>query len=362
MKKLVSLLTLLALLLSLAGCGDNGAKQPDEPKDPPAPSAAQPDDKEPAGEPAESFDTKYAWSLSTTYATGSPMVDGYFTFAELLSDYTDGAIDLQVFPDGTLYGETDAIMAVKGGELEFTGSGPIAITTHMEEYGFITAPFMITSWDQMEQLWSSDLIGKALDDMETSYNTKNVGGLSYRGFRNTSCSKPVTNVDDFQGVLLRMNTNAVMNAVFNGIGAVCVPISLNELYSSLQNGAVQASEGPWEQMVTYNLYEVQDYIMETRHLADSTCIWMDNALYDSLPAHYQAAVDRAAQEAAALIQENCTAQEADYLKTMQDKGCELVACDISGFIANAETAWNDLFASTWTVTTLDEVRSMAGIA
>ena len=43
-----------------------------------------------------------------------------------------------------------------------------------------------------------------------------------------------------------MNTNAVMNAVFNGIGAVCVPISLNELYSSLQNGAVQASEGPWE--------------------------------------------------------------------------------------------------------------------
>ena len=47
---------------------------------------------------------------------------------------------------------------------------------------------------------------------------------------------------------------------------------------------------------------------------------------------------------------------------MQDKGCELVACDISGFIANAETAWNDLFASTWTVTTLDEVRSMAGIA
>ena len=156
-------------------------------------------------------------------------------------------------------------------------------------------------------------------------------------------------MDDFQGVLLRMNTNAVMNAVFNGIGAVCVPISLNELYSSLQNGAVQASEGPWEQMVTYNLYEVQDYIMETRHLADSTCIWMDNALYDSLPAHYQAAVDRAAQEA-------------DYLKTMQDKGCELVACDISGFIANAETAWNDLFASTWTVTTLDEVRSMAGIA
>lgn len=253
-------------------------------------------------------------------------------------------------------------MAVKGGELEFTGSGPIAITTHMEEYGFITAPFMITSWDQMEQLWSSDLIGKALDAMETSYNTKNVGGLSYRGFRNTSCSKPVTNVDDFQGVLLRMNTNAVMNAVFNGIGAVCVPISLNELYSSLQNGAVQASEGPWEQMVTYNLYEVQDYIMETRHLADSTCIWMDNALYDSLPAHYQAAVDRAAQEAAALIQENCTAQEADYLKTMQDKGCELVECDISGFIANAETAWNDLFASTWTVTTLDEVRSMAGIA
>lgn len=315
----------------------------------------------PASGAEGTFDKSFTWSLSTTYATGTPMVDGYQKFAELLKEYSKGAITLNVFPDSTLYGEADALTAVKSGELEFTGSGIIVLTMYMQEYGFISAPFLLTSYEQFMNLWKSDLLQKAKVTLEKDYNTRNVGGLAYRGFRNTSSNVPVHNVKEFQGVLLRMNTNVVMNDVFNAIGAVCVPISLAELYTSLQNDTVQASEGPWEQMVSNNLFEVQKYIIETRHLADSTCIWMSNKLYESLPPQYKEVVDRASAEAIAFTEKNCMALEEQYKQTMIDKGCQLLECDISGFITNAESAWNKLFKSTWTVTNLEEVRRMAGI-
>ena len=341
MKKYLALILAVAMILSLAACGAK-TEAPDESTE-------------------SQFDQEYTWDLSTTYATGTPIVDGLYHFAELLNEYSDGTITLNVFPDGTLYNEADAIMAVKSGELDFTDSGTIAITTHLPQYGFISAPFMVTTYDQIMTLWNSDLIGEAKAELEANYNTRNVGGLAYRGFRNTSANKPITNVDDMQGVLLRMNTNVVMNDVFNAIGAVCVPLSLNELYTSLSTGAVEASEGPWEQMVSYNLYEVQANIMETQHIVEASCSWMSNDLYESLPEAYQEVVDRAASEVNAEIEANCIAAEESYKQTMIDNGCELVECDISGMIANAEAAWNTLFETTWTGFTLEQIREAAGI-
>lgn len=349
-KVLICILTIAMMATMLAGCGGDTSADT---------SGADDAQNSETGESA--FDQEYTWDLSTTYATGTPIVDGLYHFAELLSEYSDGTITLNVFPDGTLYNETDAIMAVKSGELDFTDSGTIVITTHLPEYGFISAPFMVTTYDQMMALWDSDLINEAKAKLETEYNTRNVGGLAYRGFRNTSANNPITNVDDIQGVLMRMNTNVVMNDVFNTIGAVCVPLSLNELYTSMQTGAVTASEGPWEQMVSYKLYEVQDYIMETKHIVEASCIWMSNELYESLPDNYKEVVDRAAEEVNQEIEEACIAAEEAYKQEMIDNGCEFVECDTSGMIEKAETAWDKFFADTWTGFTLEQVREAAGI-
>lgn len=351
MKKVFACMMTIAMIAAmLTGCGSTQSNSGD---------TTPPADTPPAE--GSGFDQEYTWDLSTTYATGTPIVDGLYHFAELLNEYSDGTITLNVFPDGTLYNEADAIMAVKSGELDFTDSGTIAITTHLPQYGFISAPFMVTTYDQIMTLWDSDLLQEAKTELEENYNTRNVGGLAYRGFRNMSSNVAVSNVDDIQGVLMRMNTNVVMNSVFNAIGAVCVPLSLNELYTSLQTGAVQSSEGPWEQMVSYNLYEVQDYIMETKHIVEASCIWMSNSLYESLPENYQEVVDRAAKEINDEIEKNCMAAEEAYKQTMIDNGCEVVECDISGFITKSESAWDQLFQDTWTGFTLDQVREAAGI-
>lgn len=88
---------------------------------------------------------------------------------------------------------------------------------------------------------------------------------------------------------------------------------------------------------------------------------MSNSLYESLPENYQEVVDRAAKEINDEIEKNCMAAEEAYKQTLIDNGCEVVECDISGFITKSEVAWEQLFQDTWAGFTLEQVREAAGI-
>ena len=114
-------------------------------------------------------------------------------------------------------------------------------------------------------------------------------------------------------------------------------------------------------MKSINLEEVQDYIIETKHICESVGMWMAEDLYESLPDNYKAVVDKAGKEAIEFLEKEAIAREDDYKQQLIDGGCEFIEPDLSGFIDKAENIWDEYFESTWTVTTLEEVQDiMAG--
>ena len=82
----------------------------------------------------------YEWSFSTTYVSGSVVVQMYQRFAELANEYTDGAITINVFPDGTIATEDDALAQVSSGELEFCGTGTALFLLTARKTPGLTAP------------------------------------------------------------------------------------------------------------------------------------------------------------------------------------------------------------------------------
>lgn len=359
-KRLLAALLALAMVFSLAACGGSTGSVSSSSTTATATSTstAATSTTATATSTASAFDKEYTWSLASTYATGTPMVDAYQKFADLMNEYSEGAITLNVFADSSLMDENDSFLAVKSGELEFAGFGPSPFYLYSEDYGFMLAPFLINSYEAYMNLYNSDLVKKAKDLWQTEYNTRDVAGMAYRGFRNMSADRAINTVDDLKGLKLRMNNNQVWCDIWNSLGATTVPIALGELYTSIQNGAAQASEGPWEQMKSLNLEEVQDYICQTKHICETAGMWMAQDLYESLPANYQEVVDRAGKEAVTFLGEQAKAREDNYKKQLIDGGCEFVETDLTGFMTKAENIWNEYFTSTWTVTTLDEVQTI----
>lgn len=305
------------------------------------------------------FDTEYTWSLATTYSTGTPMVNAYQKFADLVSEYTGGAVTINVFADSSLMGENDSFLALRSGELEFAGFGPSPIYLYSEDIGFVLAPYLISDYASYRKVYDSEVVQEKEALWASEYNTRDVAGMVYRGFRNMSCNKAINTIDDLKGVKLRLNDNQMWSDIWGSLGATTVPMALGELYTSLQNGTVDASEGPWEQIAVNNLGEVQDYIIATKHVSESVGIWMANDLYESLPENYQAAVDKAGLEAVAALELEAVEMENEYLQELLDAGCEYIEDpDLNGFKSAAEKVWEEYFETTWTAATYDEIMAL----
>lgn len=352
-KRILSLSLALVLVAMTAACGGTSSSQ--------TPSTNSPSNSEQSSQINETdskFDKKYTWSLGSTYATGTPIVETYQKFADLVSEYSNGAMTINVFPDSQLGGENDQMQAVASGELEFMGGGSGVFWLYSEDASYICTPFLVPDWESYQNLYYSDMFEQIKADWAQNHNTKDLSGLIYRGYRNMSSDRPINSVDDLKGLKLRMNSNQIWNDVWNGLGATCVSIALGELYTSMQTGVANASEIPWPDAASLKLEEVQDYIIQTQHVNEASVIYMSNSLYESLPTAYQEVLNRAAKEANEWGSELAMSMEDTYKQAFLDAGAELIIPDHDSFVEAAYPIWNKLFETTWTTTTYDEVVAM----
>ena len=77
---------------------------------------------------------------------------------------------------------------------------------------------------------------------------------------------PINDVDDIQGLKLRVPPSPIQVSTWNAIGAAPASMNFSELYTALQTGVVDGQEGPASLAKTTRLYEVQKYMSIT-----STC-------------------------------------------------------------------------------------------
>ena len=346
-KRITAILLTAAMAISLAACGgDKGSQET------PA-SAPESDPQEEAPQEAEETPAPggetYSWNFSTTYASGSVVVQMYERFAELCNEYTDGAITVSVFPDGIIASEDDALAQVSSGELEFCGTGTAPIFTYSAEDGWFNSPFMITDLETYKKVYDSDYWLAIREGWATYHNVLDLCGPFYRGMRTLTTSREVKNVSDLKGVKLRMNSSALWNAAWQACGATTVPVALSELYTSFQTGVVDATEIPLADSGLLNIPEVASYVVQTNHVCECAGIFMSNELFESLPAEYQEAVRKAGQDAMAECESLIADEEATWLQNYIDAGATVVEdVDIESFREASDAWWQEMFATEWT--------------
>src|SRR6185436_15247253 len=86
------------------------------------------------------------------------------------------------------------------------------------------------------------------------------------GFRNATNSKrPIARVEDFSGLKIRVIANPVYLETFKLLGANPVPMNFAEVYTALDQKAIDGQENPFSVIRSAKLYEVQKYLSLTNH-------------------------------------------------------------------------------------------------
>ena len=204
-------------------------------------------------------------------------------YAAKMGEESKGRIDLRTYPSGQLGGDLDMIMQVKSGALEFQLDSGTMLSNVVPPAGINAVGFAFKDSKQAWQAMDGPLgatIREALD----------AGGMHCfptcfeQGFRQLTTSKrKVENVGDVKNLKLRLPIGPVWTSLWSNMGAAPTSIDITELYTALQTGVVEGSEGPLQQIETFKLYEVQKYLALTNHMWDGWWIIGNKAMWAKLP-------------------------------------------------------------------------------
>jgi tripartite ATP-independent transporter DctP family solute receptor len=237
---------------------------------------------------AAEFSFKYANNVPATH----PMTVRMQEAAAKILEESGGKVEIRVFPNNQLGGDTDMLSQLRSGALEmFTLSGNILSTLSkpMSLYGvgYAFADYKHV-WDAID----GD-VGKYLRGVIEKIGLHALDKLWDNGFRQiTTSTHPINTPDDLKGFKIRVPVSPQWTSLFKALGASPTSINFNEVYSALQTKIVDGQENALQLIEIAKLYEVQKYVSITNHMWDGFFFLINGRTWSKLPAPMQDIVAR----------------------------------------------------------------------
>ena len=262
-------------------------------------------------------------------------------FAELVAERTNGEYKIEIYPNGTLGGESDMLDSMSMGMLDMgiITSGPFV--NFCKEMGVLDMPFLFASNEEAYKILDGEIGQELLDKLENA----GLKGLAYaeRGFRNiTNSVRPVASAADVENLKLRVMENEVYTKTFQALKVNAVPMAWQDALTALQQGTIEGQENPINVIFSYALWDYnQKYITLDRHSYSTAIITMSLEKWNALDEATQAIFKQAAQEAAEYERAWVAEQEAGQLDAIKSHGVEVIETpDVDSFRTAVQTVYD----------------------
>lgn len=280
-------------------------------------------------------------------------------FKEKMESRTDGAFSVEISP-GAAYGAEDEIgEIVNEGGVEAHAAGSFPFFQYASEYWFFGNPFVLENYDHLLAVWDTDLMDEGRQQLIENGNQRALGQPIYRGLRHFTSNQPIREPGDLQNLALRLPELDPWVQIWQEVGAEPTPVALDELYTALQTGTVDASEGGAEQIFSFNLYEVQSHLSLTGHLVANGNLYMNEDFYQGLSDEYQTMVMEVGQESTAEAAAEAQEREEELIDQLAENGMTIVEdVDRDAFWEAGRPAVQNLFETTW-AGSYEEIQALA---
>ena len=253
---------------------------------------------------------------------GHPQELGAQKFAELVAARSGGKIKVKLFPGGQLGGDVQTISAVQGGTIEVSVLNSGILQSLSKEFAVFDFPFLFANPQEADAV-TDGAFGQGL---HAKLAPRGLVGLGYwdLGFRNITNSKhPITRVEDIAGLKLRVIQSPIYVDIFTALGANPTPLAWPEVYSALEQKAVDGQENPNTTIRTAKLNEVQKHLAQTRHIYNPQSLIFSKKLWDTLNADERKIITDAATEATAYQRQVSRQQASEALEDLKKAGMQV---------------------------------------
>lgn len=244
-------------------------------------------------------------------------------FKELVEKNSDGKITVEIYPNSQLGGEREMIEAVQLGNLTMAAPSSAPLTAFSPGMYLWDLPYLFTDAAKAHEVLDGEVGQQVLDQL----SEVGIKGLGYweNGFRHLFNNKvPVSTMEDMNGLKMRTLESQQQIKAWNETGANATPIAFNELYTALQQGTVDAAEGPLALTYAQKFQEVSEYLTLTGHMYSPWPVIFNQGFYDGLPEDLQKVVEEAVIETRDYNRQLSAEDEDASLELLENDGLELV--------------------------------------
>ena len=256
-----------------------------------------------------------------------PMMQGVITMTQCAPAKSGGKLKIQGFSDGVLGNDAQMVAAARTGTLDMVNSSSSPLASVVPALGVFDLPFLFNNTKEADTLFD----GKVGDWFSARMQPVGLVNLTWweNGFRHTTNSKrPITKLDDFSGVKLRVMQNKVYIDSFNALGANAVPMAFTEVYSALETKTVDGQENPYTNIQNMKFYEVQKYLSLTKHSYSTNMLLVSKKVWDTLSAQEQAVLKECAIQSRDAVRKASREKEDESLAFLKAQG--MAVNEISG--------------------------------
>ena len=216
---------------------------------------------------------------------------------EAIKRDSGGKVDIQVFPNNQLGGDTDMLSQVRSGAIDFFPLSGLILQTLVPLAGINGLAFAFKDYQTVWQAMDGDL-GTYIRAAIGKVNLHTFDRILDNGFRNiTTSTKPINTAADLQGFKIRVPVSPLWTSMFKAFGAAPTGINFSEVYSALQTKVVEGQENPLAIIDIAKLYEVQKYCSMTGHMWDGQWVLANGKRWAGTPPDVQALITKHVTEA-----------------------------------------------------------------
>ncbi|MEB3101016.1 DctP family TRAP transporter solute-binding subunit [Ferviditalea candida] len=254
--------------------------------------------------------------FSHVVAENTPKGLAALKFASIVKEKSGGQIEVQVFPNGMLYSESQGIDALRNGDIQMIAPAFSNLSLLIPQWLAMDLPYAFPNQKAVEEAFNGEIGAELFRTLES----RNMKGLAFwsNGFKQmTNNRNPLISPEDFKQLNFRIMPSEVIAAQFRLLGARSTPLAFNEVYRSLLTGTVDGQENTISNIYTKRLYQTQNYMTLSNHGYLGYVVIINKPFWEGLPKQAQRIIRQAMEETTAWMNDQAVKMNQEQLELIR---------------------------------------------
>jgi tripartite ATP-independent transporter DctP family solute receptor len=262
-----------------------------------------------------------------------------------IEDYSDGALDFQFFPSAQLGDKLQSLEGLRNGSIEMSEASAADLGNYSKLWDIFSLPFLFNNGNDAIRVITDPRVASILNADAEAQGFKIIGwwNLGERSVINSV--RPVETPEDLNGIKIRVMQNPMLAEAITAMGATGIPMAWSEVYTAVQQGAIDGLENSPPVISSNKMYEVAKFYSMTQQFIIPDPQMISLIVYNALSPELQEAVLKAGEASQNDFNAKWDAAMVSEMAFLKEQGVQVNEVDKEAFRAAVTPLVEEFLAS-----------------